>query len=53
MAQRVAREVSERLGILRTPTFSYGVTVGEDPFRGRSGLTRKTVHRAVNEVLGR
>lgn len=52
IAQRVAREVSERLGILRAPTLSYGVTAGGDPFLGRSGLTRKTFHQAVNELLG-
>jgi len=53
IAQRVAREVSERLGILRAPTFSYGVTVDGGPFPGRAGLRRKTLHRAVNELLER
>lgn len=51
IAQRVAREVSDRLGILRAPAFSYGVTVGGGPFDGRAGVTRKTLHRAVNELL--
>jgi len=52
IAQRVAREVSHRLGILRAPTFSYGVTVDRGPFPGRAGLRRKTLHRAVNELMG-
>jgi len=37
--------------ILRAPTLSYGVTSGGGPFAGSSGLTRKTFHRAVNELL--
>lgn len=51
IAQRVAREISHRLGILRAPAFSYGVTVGGGPFAGRAGVTRKTLHRAVNELV--
>lgn len=51
IAQRVAREVSHRLRILRAPSFSYGVTVGGGPFPGRAGLRRKTLHRAVNELF--
>ena len=51
IAQRVAREVSRTLQILRAPTFSYGVTIGGGPFAGRAGLRRKTLHRAVNELL--
>jgi len=53
IAQRVAREVSQRLGILRAPTFSYGVTVAGGPFAGQAGLRRKTLHRAVNELLAK
>ncbi|MDA0328923.1 MAG: creatininase family protein [Gemmatimonadetes bacterium] len=52
ITKRVAHEVSQRLGILRAPTFSYGVTVGGGPFPGRAGLSRKTLHRAVNGLLG-
>ena len=52
IAQRVAREVSQKLGILRAPAFSYGVTMGGGPYPGRSGLRRKTFHRAVNELVG-
>jgi creatinine amidohydrolase len=53
IAARVSRAVSERLGILRAPTFSYGVAVGGGPFPGAAGLRRKTFHRAVNELLAR
>ncbi len=53
IAEAVASTVSERLGILRAPPFSYGVTAGRDPRAGAVGLGRKTLHRAVNELLGR
>jgi creatinine amidohydrolase len=53
IATRVAREVSDRLGILRAPPFSYGVTVPGDPYAGTAGLRRKTLHRAVNELFAR
>lgn len=53
IAERVASEVARRTGVLHAPVFSYGVTVGGGPFEGRSGLRRKTFHRAVNELLGR
>ena len=52
IAERVAHEVSERLGILRAPVFSYGVTVARGPFAGSAGLGRKTLHRAINDLLG-
>ena len=52
IAQRVAREVSRRLRILRAPIFSYGVTVDRGPSPGRAGLRRKTLHRAINELIG-
>lgn len=51
IAERVADALSERLAILRAPTFSYGVTASAGPFAGTAGLRRKTVHRAVNELL--
>jgi len=37
--------------MLRAPTFSYGVPLPGGPFAGRAGLGRKTLHRAVNELL--
>lgn len=51
IAERVVEEVSERLGILRAPVFSYGVTLTGGPYAGKAGLRRKTLHRAVNELL--
>jgi len=53
IATRVTRAVSQRLGVLRAPAFSYGVTTGGDPARGRAGPGRKTLHRAINELLAR
>ncbi len=51
VADRVAQAVSQQLGILRAPTFSYGVSIGGGPFAGTTGLRRKTLHRAINELL--
>ena len=53
VAHRVSAELSEKLGILRAPTFSYGVTATSGPFGAAAGLRRKTVHRAINELLAR
>lgn len=52
IASRVAVDVSERLGILRAPAFPYGATNGGRPYTGAAGLGRKSLHRAVNELLG-
>jgi creatinine amidohydrolase len=52
LAEAVARRVSDELGILRAPTFAYGVARGErGHYPGTSTLRRKTLHRAVNELL--
>ena len=52
LAEAVARRVSMHLGILRAPTFAYGVTARErGHYPGTSTLRRKTLHRAVNELL--
>lgn len=51
IAEGVAREVSQRLGILRAPAFPYGTTAGRSSFAGAAGLGRKTLHRAVNELF--
>ncbi len=52
IAARVASDVSEQLGILRAPPFAYGATNGGRPYPGAAGLGRKTLHRAINELLG-
>ena len=51
IADRVAQAVSQRVGILCAPTFSYGVPISGDPFAGTTGLRRKTLHRAINELF--
>lgn len=53
IAREVVESVSQRLGILRAPPFSYGVTHGGGPWAGTAGLRRKTFHRALNELLAR
>lgn len=50
--ERLARDLSESAGIVRAPTFAYGVTVpGSREFPGSATLRRKTLHRAINELL--
>lgn len=52
IAEALAREASEEAGVLRAPTLPYGVVMeDEGRFAGRAGLARKTLHRAVNELL--
>jgi creatinine amidohydrolase len=52
IAEEVAKEVSALSGILLSPTFPYGVRGPEhDPYAGSAGLQRKTLHRALNELL--
>jgi creatinine amidohydrolase len=52
LAESVARTASNTLGILRAPTFGYGVTGdARGRFAGTTTLRRKTLHRSVNELL--
>lgn len=52
VAEHVVATLSRTLGILRAPTFSYGVNLrGSGEFPGTAGLRRKTLHRAVNELF--
>jgi creatinine amidohydrolase len=52
IAERLARDVSEDLGILLAPTLPYGVTLhGRGRFAGTATLRRKTLHRVVNELI--
>ena len=54
IAQTVVEHVSERTGIVHAPALAYGVrgrSSGGDASTGSAGLRRKTLHRAVNELL--
>jgi creatinine amidohydrolase/Fe(II)-dependent formamide hydrolase-like protein len=53
VVEAVVREVSTRHHILRAPPFAYGGVTGNGKERpGSAGLQRKTLHRAVNDLLG-
>jgi creatinine amidohydrolase len=50
--ERLADDLSARTGIPRTPTLEFGVhATREDPRPGTAALTRKTLHRTVNELI--
>ena len=52
IAERLSQDLSEDLGILLAPTLPYGVTLhGRGRFAGTATLRRKTLHKAVNELL--
>jgi creatinine amidohydrolase/Fe(II)-dependent formamide hydrolase-like protein len=52
ISEAVARKVSREMQILRAPTFHYGVRGPErESFAGTTGIQRKTLHRALNELL--
>lgn len=53
IAEALARDLSDEFGVLRAPTFTYGVNVAaERSFPGAASLQLKTLHRALNELLG-
>ncbi len=52
IAEKVAQEVSRRCRILLAPSFPYGVwNPGKESYAGSTGVERKTLHRALNELL--
>jgi creatinine amidohydrolase len=52
LVESVAREVSNASGVLLAPTFHFGVRGPElERYSGSAGLQRKTLHRALNELL--
>jgi creatinine amidohydrolase len=52
IADAVSRRLSARLGLLCAPALPYGVNLpGSHRFPGTAGLSRKTLHRALNELL--
>jgi creatinine amidohydrolase len=52
IVEAVAKAVSARCGVLLAPTLHFGVRgPGKERFAGSAGLQRKTLHRAINELL--
>jgi creatinine amidohydrolase len=52
ICRRLGLDLSEEFGVLRAPTFAYGVNVPtERAFAGTASLTKKTLNRALNELL--
>ncbi len=50
--ERLADDLSAATGIARTPALDFGVhATADDPAPGTAALTRKTLHRAVNELI--
>jgi len=53
IVERLADDLSARVGILRAPTVEYGVNAAtKRPFPGNAALRRKTLHRFMNDLLG-
>ncbi|HZD06303.1 MAG TPA: creatininase family protein [Longimicrobiales bacterium] len=54
IAETLARDASEEHGVLLAPTLAYGVVMSHPGrFAGQTGVGRKTLHRAVNELFAR
>jgi creatinine amidohydrolase len=54
ITEAVAEAVSRRSQILLAPSFCYGVwNAGKESYAGSAGIRRKTLHRALNELLSR
>jgi len=52
VAASLAHDLSQEFGVLRAPTFHYGVNLpGEETYAGTAALRPKTLHRALNELL--
>lgn len=52
IARRLAVDLSREFGVLRAPTFHYGVNVStERAYAGTASLSRKILNRAMNEIL--
>jgi len=52
VAEALARDLSQEFGVLRAPTFHYGVNLpGEETYAGSAALRAKTLHRVLNELL--
>ena len=52
IVEHLADDLSAEFGVLRAPTLEYGVNVTtESGFAGNASLRRKTLHRALNDLL--
>jgi creatinine amidohydrolase len=52
VAERLADDLSREFGVLRAPTLHYGVNPAtEREFAGGAGISGKTLHRALNELV--
>jgi creatinine amidohydrolase len=52
IVERLADDLSARFGIARTPAIPFGVHGPADPEEpGSAALTRKTLHRLMNELI--
>ncbi len=52
IVERLADDLSAEFGILRAPTLEYGVNVvTEVRYAGNASMRRKTLHRALNDLL--
>ena len=52
IVERLADDLSKEFGVLRAPTLEFGVNVvTERGFAGNASLRRKTLHRALNDLL--
>lgn len=52
IVERLADQLSAEFGVLRAPTLEYGVNVmTERLFPGNASFRRKTLHRALNDLL--
>jgi creatinine amidohydrolase len=52
IVERLADALSAEFGVLRAPTFEFGVNVvTEEGFAGNASLRKKTLHRALNDLL--
>lgn len=52
IVERLADDLSLRFGMARTPVIPFGVHARQDPeVPGTAALTRKTLHRLMNELI--
>lgn len=53
IAEALADDLSREFAVLRAPTFAYGVNLpSQEDFAGSAQLREKTLHRALNDLIG-